>query len=159
MTPDQKSELIKMLISKFPMYGEVDTVSMAFTKTNLHNGYLTELMESFDNAKHKDEAINSLISEGFIINRDDISTQTQKIRQLTDKGRKLKEMGSIEIYQKEQDKKKKDATDTAEREAKADQRDVYHFWVTVLIGISTAITAIYYGIEIYKHFSKAPIKY
>ena len=83
-----------------------------------------------------EEVLQYLVDHGFAINRHDIISQNKLYRQLTDRGRKLKECGSIELLNRQE---------RAEEDNKHHQRkrDVYLFWVVLFGAIGTCISAVY----------------
>lgn len=56
------------------------------------------IIDEYEGRKKNEEILQFLVGEGFAINRHDIGDKTILYRQLTDKGRELKECGSIEAY-------------------------------------------------------------
>ena len=101
----------------------------------------------------KDErAAIYLIDNGFASNRHDIKAENQIYRQLTDTGRKLKELGSIsefKHYQEELKEEKENAINHAQLEQ---QRNKYMFWITICIAISTAMQGISNFLETIRNY-------
>ncbi len=90
------------------------------------------------------EVIMYLIKEGFAINREDLSDKGKSFQQLTDRGRLLKECGSLQEFNRV----------NAIQESQKDllnQTVVRNYYVNLCIAISTGVAAIYYIIEITKH--------
>ncbi len=82
-----------------------------------------------------EEILQYLIAEGFIINRHDIKQNGKIYRQLTDNGRKLKELGSINAYLTYQEDAKRKRE---QRDKMADQQHYFNKWIT----IGTIVTAV-----------------
>jgi hypothetical protein len=88
-----------------------------------------------------------LVENGFAIKRKDIDP-TKSLVELTERGRWLKEQGSIESYKKYQEQKKiRKAYEEQERQD-AIERNKQINRLTSWIAIFTGISAIYYIFEI-----------
>jgi len=95
-----------------------------------------------------EEVLQYLVDNGFAVNRHDIKVEGQIYRQLTDKGRDLKELGGIEAYCAVLKDKEDKIIFEAVRRNKEAQRNKHLFWITFFIGVSTVLAAVYYVLEI-----------
>jgi len=68
------------------------------------------IIDTHLNNKLNEKTIEYLVGNGFAINRYDIKDTEKRYRQLTDKGRMLKECGSIAVYNswEQEEKRRKD---------------------------------------------------
>ncbi len=114
-----------------------------------------ELIKIHETKLKDEESLQYLVDNGFAFNRHDIKVEGKIYRQLTDKGRELKEYGSIEEYNRIQKlKEDKIISDIAKQAMEAQRNDneylrnKYQFWVTVSIGVSTGLAALYYMLEV-----------
>jgi predicted transcriptional regulator len=139
MTPEERALITNELLSSMPAFGEFGIIThVARAKS-----------ERF--LKEKD-VISGLISEGFIINRNDLKADYKKYIQLTDTGRELKELGSMESYNRVQQARKDSILADADHRATERLRSKYLYYLTWSIGISTGVAALYYLKELYVYF-------
>ena len=90
----------------------------------------------------KDECVlDYLVQNGFAFNRHDIKDRGKLYRQLTDKGRKLKELGSIKAYAYYEE-------ECLKMEVRQRVRDEYLYWIQFWIAVGAVSAAIYYLLEI-----------
>jgi hypothetical protein len=129
---------IKKLIQDAFPYGEFQIVPDAKKLKDEYRKYV--------------EAMKYLVQEGFAINRNDIKDGRKIFRQLTDKGRLLKECGTMEEYHRQILIDKNHKIAYADRQATEALRNKYHFYITLSIGFSTLVAAIYYSIETLRIF-------
>lgn len=160
---EAKISITNDLLSRFPAYGEFDLILIPkpIIITNIQEAKeivktweqtTAEGLQAIERFKKEQEIVQELIFGGFVINRHDIKVEGKVYRQLTDKGRELKELGSMDAYNRVQQAKSDAIRDSANRQAKADQRDIYSFWVTVSLAISTGVAALYYLKELWVYF-------
>ena len=136
----QIDELINSLLPFIFPYGDfkikdlLDGGNMIKGNTDIAEfGVVTE-------AKRK-EIYDYLVNFGFANKRNDISPSGFSI-ELNDRGRKLKECGSLRNFDLLMQAEIKEKT----RQSKMEK---YSFWITVFIAFSTGIAAIYYLIQIF----------
>lgn len=96
------------------------------------------------------QTVGYLIMHGFIINRHDIKHPDKIYRQLTDSGRKLKELGSLEAYNKHVEELEKE-----KERIKLREKGLYNINRSIAAG--AIVAAIYYITDLLKSFGK--IKY
>jgi hypothetical protein len=104
------------LIPHFPYYGEfllkpvprkensvIDPVEdLELAVRRLHEARIERLKNEFLQSVHNEQTIHYLIFNGFVINRHDLTQEKANgllYRELTEKGRKLKGVGSIGAYE------------------------------------------------------------
>ena len=117
------------------------------------------LIAIHENELKNEEVMQYLVAEGFVINRHDINDKTTLYRQLTDRGRELKQCGTIEAY-KELSKQKLEAiaADVArqaterQRSDNEYERNYYLFWITAAIAISTALQGAWNLMELVRNY-------
>jgi predicted transcriptional regulator len=96
------------ILAQFPSHGtftiqpqhlqKINTdKEIKFSKSAVEN---TVIVETTFEIPVVNEVIQYLVSKGFLVNMLDIKDETRIYWQLTDKGRDLKEVGSIEAYQR-----------------------------------------------------------
>jgi hypothetical protein len=107
-----------------------------------------ELISIHEQRVKDEEALQYLVDEGYAINRHDINSPDMLYRQLTDEGRKLKSLGTLEKYAKFLALQEQKIQDDADQKAREVRRNIILFWVTIFIGVSTTVAAIYYFLEI-----------
>lgn len=170
MTKEEKTLLTNELLSRFPLYGEFEMLYIhpseiidASTFLDPQNDILARTLESLarqriiqETYQNETQIIQELIFGGFIINRHDIKVEGKTYRQLTDKGRELKEQGSLEAYEKLQ-RDKKDAIfaendrleklENAQRESQNKMNTL-----TFVIAVGTTVAALYYLKELLTYF-------
>lgn len=154
MNESDKIELTNELLSRIPPYGEFD-FDYDEIKPVINNTPVEEMIKSVaENVKKQNkliyeiEILQELVFNGFIINRHDIKLHDRIFMQLTDMGRELKYLGSIEAYKKEQDKKTTNFIADKQDKANEAKRNKWGFRITFSIAISTGFAAVYYILEI-----------
>lgn len=94
----------------------------------------------------KDQSIlEYLVNNGFAINRHDINDEHNFYRQLTDKGRKLKELGAIKAYDDYIQKKEVDNKRRKQREDRL-------YWINFWIAAGAIAAMIYYFVDLIVRF-------
>jgi hypothetical protein len=173
MNGEEKIARVNTLLEKLPMYGEFLMVRIPpLRQTKIINGgdflnpenkILEDIEKSAEALKAEEnlnkiefakdeEAMNYLIFEGFVINRHDIRPLPNEVvvipklyRQLTDKGRQLKEAGSIEAFNLV-------AENNNRKMMLQDQRSERLYWINFWIAVGAIVAALYYSKELWVYF-------
>lgn len=92
-----------------------------------------------------EEVMQYLVNNGFAVNRHDIKEEGKIYRQLTDKGRKLKELGSIAAYN--------DYTEKSNRKTVLQDRRVgYLYWINFWIAVGTVVVGVYTLFQMFDYY-------
>jgi len=154
MTEDEKIKVTNDILSRIPSYGEFeiiyDKVVPPVTNTTAENMIknVAESVRKQNMILAEQEVIQELVFGGFIVNRHDIKIEDKTYMQLTDRGRELKELGSMEAYGELQKQKAAILRAAAAQRAMEVKRNGCLFWITLLIAIATGFAAVYYILEI-----------
>lgn len=132
---DNNKKIISQMMAEFPPFGDHEIVYES------DNAVLVQ--------KGKD-TVQYLIDYGFIINRYDLNKDDKRYMQLTEKGRELKDIGSIDSYMQVQNENADRIKANNDRKEMEVRRVGYLYWISLSIGISTAIAAFYYLLEIFR---------
>jgi hypothetical protein len=92
--------------------------------------------------KEYEEGLKYLVDYGFATNRYDIKVEGKIYWQLTDKGRLLKEIGTMEGFRHHELQEKKEGISRKFRERNS-------YIVTLSIAVSTFVSAVYYFFQLY----------
>ena len=144
MTEEEKRILTNDLLSNVPAYGEFEIFNQYERYQGSDCGGDSDLsirMNSLEQWKNTQVVIQELISSGFMVNRHDIKVESKVFRQLTDKGRLLKELGSMDAFNLHVQK-------DIDRKHIQDQRLARMYWINFCIAVATGCAAIYYLLEI-----------
>jgi hypothetical protein len=105
LSEDELNERMKNLLPEIPPYGEFNIKPNdrpdfdEINKLDSQQKLIKEMLVKEYTDLVKDEmVITYLANNGFAVNRFDIDHKEKLSRQLTDKGRKLKELGTIQSY-------------------------------------------------------------
>ena len=154
MTEEEKVSITNGLLSRIPLYGEFeiqfDDIPPLVNDDEIEK-VIKKGAENLKNAqriKNEQEIIQELIFGGFVINRHDIKVEGKLYRQLTDRGRELKELGSFVEYNRVQELKDAKILAKVSRKATEEKRNKYLFCISLSIAISTGLAALYYLLEI-----------
>lgn len=148
MTESEKIAYLNYFIKVVPYYGEFtppynpDELEAASKVI----GYKHPDLEKLDDAM---EVVQYMVHNGFAIFLHEIKDSGNIIyAQLTDMGRELKELGSIEAYNaKQEENKAKEVAAERDRQLQ-EKRNHYLYYINLSIAVSTVIAAIYYISEI-----------
>jgi len=151
MTKEERILLTNDLLSRFPAHGEFEmqyiNAGQVITASP-YNDLLRRTQEAIEGAKliqqtylNETEIIQDLIFGGFIINRHDIKTEGKIYRQLTDRGRELKELGSMEAF-------KLHVANDNRKKMLQDQRINRLYWINFWIMVGALGALVYYILEI-----------
>ena len=146
MEEDELNKRINKLIQIVPLYGEFE---YAHPDVNLYTGGMQEGIFLAYSIQWDKEALEYLANNGFVANRNDIKVSGKSYLQLTDKGRKLKECASIQEYHLLVLREKEKLLDAEYHQAMEYQRNKFLFWISVSLGISTAVSAVYYLVQLW----------
>ena len=158
MTNEERIFHTNSLLERLPAYGEFDTIFDEENQIIDGSDFLSpksgimpaiEDLLKIRNLKYEaflkeQEIIQELIFGGFIINRHDIKSEGKIYRQLTDSGRELKFLGSMESYNRAQQAKIDSNRDDADHKATERSRSKYLYYLTWSLAISTGVAALYY---------------
>ena len=138
---------IDQILPYLPSYGEFDFFErMKHIKSN----EMPEFADYPTGTQHI-PAPEYLVENGFALNRiiysEDLEFLTKIFYQLTDKGRDLRNCGSLRAFFIQQEEKEKNLK-------RKQQIEKYTYRIQVSIAIATGIAAIYYAIEITKSIQK-----
>jgi hypothetical protein len=135
------SKILDQVLAYLPNYGDFRLMN-AISKL--------EIISSTNSYK---TIYHFLLDEGYATERKDlynvIGADSDYILQLTERGRSLKECGSLNSYLQ---KRKKDHEN--EKFQRASTK--YMLWVTLVIAITGVVSVFYYLIEIWKFFQTSP---
>jgi hypothetical protein len=154
MTESERIELTNEILTRIPSYGEFEIIydagSPPITNTVAEDMIknIADSMRKKNLIQNQQEIIQELVFSGFVINRHDIKIEGKIYMQLTDRGRELKELGSMAEYNRVQEQKSAILRAAVAQRAREDQRNEYQFWITLSIAISTGFAAVYYILEI-----------
>ncbi len=164
MTIEDKADITNDLLSRIPAYGEFEILydnkmAAIITATFPYNDVRESVEKALSDGaalaqRMADEQLilQELIFGGFIINRHDIKVEGKIYRQLTDSGRELKELGSMESYKRVQQEKAAKILADDDHRAMEVLRNKRLYYVTWSLAISTAIAALYYLKELWVSF-------
>jgi len=158
---------ITELITQIPYYGEfivvptqrkstvVDLSDFLSVDPNEALNRVIKALERKDELKieykqlmEDDESLQYLVNNGFAINRHDIKIGDNIYRQLTDKGRELKDVGTIASYKILMAQKAKKLINSEKQRTNEEKRNKYQFFINVCLAIFTGVAAVYYFLEI-----------
>lgn len=166
---------IPEMISRFPFYGEF-TYEFIPNKPPIYNINFLNPNDDEESKKIKEwieksgigeqkrhnefirhlGTIQYLIDNGFVINRHDIKVEGKKFLQLTDMGRELKNMGTLEKYNETQELKQKAIKDEQTYRNQERLRNIRLFeiaenqyWTNILLCVWTGLAAFYSLIQIF----------
>lgn len=141
--PSPENEVISRipeLISKIFSHGEfileVEEPRIQFTNINIFTadeaGELAKIKKlldpkerikaNYEQSLKDEEVLQYLVQHGFAVNRQDISNEEHLYRQLTDKGRELKELGTLEAYNEKVSKQQEDKDEELAWRKKSERR-------------------------------------
>ncbi|MDB5017058.1 MAG: hypothetical protein JWQ84_1890 [Mucilaginibacter sp.] len=121
---------IKMTVVDFSDFLTVSD-EVALKRVTKANEQEDELKSEYINLKRDEEVLQYLVNNGYAINRHDINNDRGIYRQLTDKGRELKDVGTILAYRKLSEKKEeKILQDEMQRDIER-QRNKYLFRINL----------------------------
>lgn len=134
---------INELLEMMPFYGEFDVRDLAIHKYNIIEiaDDASDKMAQLRGSRIRNAAVQKMIFDGFVINRHDIKSGHVQYRQLTERGRRLKEEGSIEALIKAEAYDK-------HIEYLRDRRDANAYYIQLFLMFWTGIAALYYVLEI-----------
>lgn len=107
-----------------------------------------ELISEYKQLMQDDESLQYLVDNGFAINRHDIKIEDNIYRQLTDKGRQLKDVGTIASFKKLVTQQEKKIIDNENQRINEQRRNKYLYLINLCLAIFTGIAAVYYTLEI-----------
>ncbi len=131
-----------------------------------------QIIRQYEANKRQEDVLNYLVNRGFAINRHDIKDGRGTHRQLTDKGRELKECGSIEAYKAkitavreadEAERKWREETSRRQHQLAIEQAELSkqqailnknQLFVNICIAVATFVAALYSSFQIldfYEH--------
>lgn len=112
------------------------------------------------------EVLEYLVMHGFAINRHDIKQPNKIYRQLTDRGRELKQEGSIEAYnallQQRREAIEADERRQATERQRSDneyERNYYLFWITAAIAVATGVQGAWNLMELVRNYYNPYLPY
>ena len=130
---------INRLLHVFPYYGNFSIIECALERVADSAGNI--IQEKYTPDVNDMVGINIyLCGYGFAERRYDIDKSGNQI-QLTDRGRKLKESGSIKKFRQWYRKEQSEAVFRTKMVE-------YNYWVAVCIGLSTFVAAVYYYFQL-----------
>lgn len=152
---------IPVLIQEIPPYGEfelqvpqpkpnIDVIPFSINMPdeqlldsirNNITAHQKEYEKSLETLQFDEAVVQYLVLEGFAINRHDIKTTGKIYRQLTDEGRNLKKLGTLEKYRDVQRKLQEERDILRNRDRKM---YLINFWIAV----GAVATIVYYVFEI-----------
>jgi hypothetical protein len=152
MTEEEKVLITNDLLSRFPAYGEFDLVLIKKPIVITNTTEAREVIKTWEQTAaealqegarfiKEQQIIQELIFGGFVINRHDIKAEGKIYRQLTDRGRELKEMGSMEAFNLYVESRNR-------RKRLQDQRTERLYWINFWIAVGAISAALYYILEI-----------
>lgn len=107
--------------------------------------YMASLKEEHNRLILDEAAAQYLVDEGYAINRHDIKVDGKIYRQLTDKGRELKECGSIDAFNLS-------VAENNHRKLRQDRRVDYLYWINFWIMIGAVATLIYTAFQLFDYY-------
>lgn len=139
------NEDLEKFISYMPTYG-VRVIGEIYEhpeimEGNLVIGYNQKML--FDK-EHMLSLVRKMSDDGFTIIRHDISVGDKLYFELTERGRKLKELRTIEMFNLYE-------ADEGNQKSKALRREANGYRISVGILLATLAAAVYYILEIIKH--------
>ena len=142
------------LLPQIPFYGEFDMHRPVTDRVAIVNTIedAENLVKKIAFYEVEDAALQWLIFNGFVINRHDIQQAGRTYRQLTDKGRVLKEHGSVKSYKKTEAEKTMDIELEKQYRKSEQQRNKYLFWITVCIAVSTVMQGAWNLLETIRNY-------
>jgi len=143
--PETKFD-VDVLLPFFPYFGDFALIDLRVHDQD-DDGILISGTTYGPSEEQMKEMNQYLVGYGFAERRYDIDEKGFRI-QLTDRGRKLKDAGSLYKFKRNHLREKAAS-------AFQEQMAVYGFWITFSIGISTFCAALYYGLEIHSHHKNA----
>lgn len=99
-----------------------------------------------------ERVVQFLIDGGFAVNRHDIKVPGKIYRQLTDKGRELKEAGSMDNYLQKISAIEREKREEASYRIVERRRNSYMFWITISIAIATVFQGIFNALEAIRNY-------
>jgi hypothetical protein len=165
-TTEEVMSRIPAMVELAPPYGEFTAIAKIPTPRFMHIDMLNpndaaelekilnalnpkeQLIELHQQSVKDDDVLQYLVSEGYAINRHDIKVEGKHYRQLTDKGRHLKELGTIHAYNNYLENEKKKQRDNEENLKRLDRRNRNLFWINFWIAVGACFATIYYFLEI-----------
>lgn len=125
------------------MYGSFPLIA-DYSKVDKNNPNREQLMKIYRESLLDEHAMIWLIRNGFAYNRHELATKGILYRELTEKGRKLKDLRKLEIYDQF-------VSDTNRKKETQERRTEYLYWVNFWIAVGTSVAALYYLLEISRH--------
>ena len=139
---ENESKLLELTMQYLQPYGNFDF----FEKMKLIENNHYETVTKIYTGTQQLYICDFLVENGFAIRRKDVNPNGTEI-QLTDKGRDLKDDGSLPLYLTH--------VRTLQSDRKREsQRNEYQYWVNVSIAISTGVAAVFYVFGIFDFFEK-----
>jgi hypothetical protein len=142
---------VNELIPKLPKYGTFTSDFSAYDRFMVINALIPDYQEEARRIAEKSNehflkraAFEYMTYEGFIENRQDIGNGYM---QLTDKGRILKELGSLNTFILDEKNKEIEAYHRK-------KRDENLYWINFWIALGAIISGIYYSLEIFLEIAK-----
>ncbi len=113
-----------------------------------------QIIRQYEANKRQEDVLNYLVNRGFAVNRHDIKDSRGTHRQLTDKGRELKECGSIEEYYKRQEDKlaKEEAAERGRQ--LLEKRNDYLYLINLSIAVGTVVVGVYTFFQMFEFYEK-----
>jgi len=140
---------INLYLESMPPFGEFTLQDVA---TNGIEPLLFESFLGYDNNHSK--AYNYMYEQGFLIKRHDIKINGIEYVQLTDKGRQLKEIGSIEGYNEHLKIQNDKALEKEILSDRLSQSSLLSNQVNLLIAIGVTVSAVYYIFGLFDFYEK-----
>jgi hypothetical protein len=145
---DKEIKILDLILEYIPFYGEFNLSE----KVNLiKKDKLEDIKKNLTNPDEQFRSIKDfLVEHGYAIKRNDVLPNETFI-ELKERGRWLKEQGSMRSYLDYQKQKKEKARHESEERLRAIERNKQMNKLTSWIAISTGMAAIYYLLEILNH--------
>lgn len=151
MSDEDIRKRISHVIEKAHPYGEfevildIDKLKEVLNKTDTDDEQKRIFIKNYQEVQQDNLVLNYLVKEGFAVNRNDIQIPGKLYRQLNDRGRDLKALGSL-------DKFNLSVAEATRNKHIQDQRLARMYWINLWIAVGAIVAGLYYANELWKEY-------